>query len=74
MEYDVLIYVANWPDKRIYAWRQFTYCPRYRKPGVCYGVNRIGKDGKEIEYSGYSAVLNPMGEPMNKYTSLMQNQ
>jgi omega-amidase len=63
--YDVLIYVANWPDKRIYAWRSLLIARAIENQAYVIGVNRIGKDGKEIEYSGYSAVLNPIGEPLN---------
>jgi len=65
-DYDVLVYVANWPDKRIYAWRNLLIARAIENQAYVIGVNRIGKDGKEIEYSGYSAVLNPMGEPLNE--------
>lgn len=63
--YDCLIYVASWPDKRIYAWRQLLIARAIENQAYVVGVNRIGKDGLDIEYSGYSVVLNPKGEPIS---------
>jgi len=61
-DYDVLIYVANWPERRSYAWRQLLIARAIENQSYVVGVNRIGKDGKDIEYTGYSVVLNPKGE------------
>jgi predicted amidohydrolase len=57
-----LIYVANWPDRRVQAWK--TLLPARAIENQCYvaGVNRIGKDGNEIQHSGYSMVADPLGE------------
>ncbi len=63
--YDCLIYVANWPEKRSYAWRQLLIARAIENQAYVVGVNRVGNDGNGIEYSGYSVVLNPKGEPMN---------
>jgi omega-amidase len=63
--YDCLIYVANWPEKRIYAWRNLLIARAIENQAYVVGVNRIGKDGKDIEYPGYSAVVNPLGEYLN---------
>ena len=65
MEYDLLIYVANWPDRRIYAWRSLLVARAIENQAYVVGVNRIGKDGKDIEYSGYSVALTPKGEPLS---------
>jgi omega-amidase len=64
-EYDCLIYVANWPERRSYAWRQLLIARAIENQVYVIGVNRIGKDGKGIEYSGHSVVLNPKGEPLS---------
>lgn len=72
--YDLLIYVANWPDSRISAWN--TLLPARAVENLAYvcGVNRIGVDGKGINYSGCSAVYSPKGSklarvPANKETT-----
>ena len=65
MEYDCLLYVANWPERRSYAWRQLLIARAIENQVYVVGVNRIGKDGKDIEYSGYSVVLNAKGEPLS---------
>ncbi len=61
-EFDLLIYVANWPDRRIHAWK--TLLPARAIENQCYvaGVNRIGNDGNDIHHSGYSMVADPLGE------------
>lgn len=62
MEYDVLIYVANWPERRINAWK--TLLPARAIENQCYvvGVNRVGNDGNNIYHSGDSMVINALGE------------
>ncbi len=61
-EYDVLVYVANWPTRRSHAWRTLLQARAIENQSFCIGVNRVGKDGKEIDYSGDSMVINPLGE------------
>lgn len=63
--YDCLIYVANWPERRIYAWRQLLIARAIENQAYLVGVNRIGEDGNGVEHSGYSVVLNPKGEPLS---------
>jgi predicted amidohydrolase len=63
--YDCLIYVANWPERRSYAWRHLLIGRAIENQSYVVGVNRIGKDGKDIDYSGYSVVLNAKGEPIS---------
>jgi omega-amidase len=60
--YDLLIYVANWPERRTHPWK--TLLPARAIENQCYvvGLNRIGKDGNEIHHSGDSAVINAKGE------------
>jgi predicted amidohydrolase len=61
-EFDLLIYVANWPDRRIHAWK--TLVPARAIENQCFvaAVNRTGNDGNEIHHSGYSMVVDPLGE------------
>lgn len=60
--YDCLIYVANWPAKRSHAWKTLLLARAIENQCYVAGINRIGKDGKDIEYSGDSAVIDPKGE------------
>ncbi len=60
--YDLLLYVANWPDRRIYAWQQLLIARAIENQCYVAGVNRVGEDGNGIAHSGHSAIINPMGE------------
>ena len=61
-EYDVLIYVANWPDRRVHAWKTLLQARAIENQCYVVGVNRVGDDGKNNHYSGESMVVDPMGE------------
>lgn len=61
-KYDVLIYVASWPNARAYAWKQLLIARAIENQCYVAGVNRIGKDGSGYKYSGDSAVIDPWGE------------
>ena len=61
-EYDVLVYVANWPERRVKAWKALLQARAIENQCYVVGVNRIGKDGNDIQYSGESMVIDPMGE------------
>ena len=61
-EYDVLIYVANWPERRAEAWRSLLKARAIENQCYVIGVNRVGKDGKNILYAGESMVIDPLGE------------
>jgi predicted amidohydrolase len=60
--YDVLVLVANWPEKRNYQWEQLLIARAIENQAFVVGVNRIGKDGREIDYCGNSLVVNPIGK------------
>ncbi|UII74446.1 amidohydrolase [Flagellimonas sp. HMM57] len=60
-DYDVLIYVANWPKPRIDAWDALLKARAIENMSYCIGVNRIGLDGLGYEYSGHSAVYDVLG-------------
>jgi predicted amidohydrolase len=61
-EYDVLLYVANWPERRIHAWRTLLQARAIENQCYAVGVNRVGSDGNNIYHSGNSMVVNPLGE------------
>jgi omega-amidase len=61
-EYDVLIYVANWPEPRSLAWRTLLQARAIENQCYVVGVNRVGKDGKGFNYLGESSVFGPLGE------------
>lgn len=60
--YDLLIYVANWPEIRSYPWKQLLIARAIENQAYVIGVNRVGQDGNGIAHSGDSSVLNPKGE------------
>ena len=65
-DYDVLIYVANWPDQRIHAWKQLLIARAIENQCYVAGVNRIGNDGRNISHSGFSAVHDFKGMQVSK--------
>ena len=62
LEYDVLIYVANWPERRSIAWKTLLVARAIENQCYVIGVNRVGKDGHDIYHSGDSIVVDPLGE------------
>jgi predicted amidohydrolase len=61
-EYDVLIYVANWPERRNTAWKSLLRARAIENQCYVIGVNRVGNDGSDIYHSGDSTVIDPLGE------------
>jgi predicted amidohydrolase len=63
-DYDLALYVANWPAARGHAWS--TLLRARAIENLCYviGVNRVGTDGAGIEYAGDSVALDPLGRPL----------
>jgi len=64
--YDVLIYVANWPKPRIAAWETLLKARAIENMSYVIGVNRIGKDANQYEYSGNSAAFDSLGNTISK--------
>ncbi|MBN9283452.1 MULTISPECIES: amidohydrolase [Flavobacterium] len=69
-DYDLLIYVANWPQVRILAWDTLLKARAIENMSYVIGVNRIGDDVNHNFYSGHSQVLDYLGnalvEPVEK--------
>ena len=63
-EYDLLIYVANWPASRRQAWDILLPARAVENISYVCGVNRIGKDPHGIRYDGGSAIYSPLGEQL----------
>lgn len=61
-EYDVLLYVANWPEARSLAWRALLQARAIENQCYVVGLNRVGTDPKGNNYLGESSVIGPLGE------------
>jgi len=64
-DYDVLIYVANWPKERILAWDTLLRARAIENMAYCIGVNRVGFDRNDHEYIGHSAVYDVLGKQIS---------
>lgn len=63
-DYDILIYVANWPAPRIGAWDALLRARAIENMAYCIGVNRIGTDSNGLQYTGHSAAYDCLGDTM----------
>jgi len=63
-DYDLLLYVANWPTPRREPWRTLLRARAIENLCYCAGLNRVGTDGNGLGYSGDSAVLDYLGAPL----------
>ncbi len=61
-EYDLLINVANWPQRRSLAWKTLLQARAIENQCYVVGVNRVGDDGNGIYHGGDSMVIDPLGE------------
>jgi len=66
VDYDLLIYVANWPETRIDAWDILLQARAIENMCYCIGVNRTGSDGNKYRYNGHSAIYDCLGKPLSK--------
>lgn len=64
-DYDILVYIANWPERRAYAWKTLLRARAIENQSYVVGVNRIGEDQNNVIYSGDSAILNPFGDEIS---------
>lgn len=61
-DYDLLLYVASWPEKRIKAWNTLLKARAIENMSYVVGVNRIGVDGNQHPYNGHSQVIDFLGD------------
>ena len=62
---DLLIYVANWPKARILAWDVLLKARAIENLCYCIGVNRVGEDLDQNEFTGNSAAYDVLGNPIS---------
>jgi predicted amidohydrolase len=60
--YDVLVNVANWPERRQTPWRALLQARAIENQSYVIGLNRVGNDGNNIYHSGDSSIIDPVGE------------
>ncbi len=60
-EYDLMICVANWPNKRSHAWKTLLSARAIENQCYVVGVNRVGSDAHDLQYSGDTMVIDPLG-------------
>lgn len=63
--YDLLLYVAHWPDPRIQAWDILLRARAVENISYTAGVNAAGNDGNGLHYSGHSAIYDPLGNQVS---------
>lgn len=64
MDYDLALFVANWPAPRRQPWRTLLRARAIENLAYVVGVNRVGVDGNDLPYAGDSAVIDPVGEAL----------
>jgi omega-amidase len=60
--YDLIIYIANWPEKRSHHWKSLLMARAIENQSYVIGVNRIGNDGKGLIYTGDSCIIDSIGQ------------
>lgn len=73
-DYDLLLFVANWPAARRHAWRTLLQARAIENLAYCVGVNRAGTDGNGIAYSGDSVANDFLGQPLLELDAATQVQ
>jgi predicted amidohydrolase len=68
LDYDLLLYVANWPSARAYPWKTLLRARAIENLCFVAGLNRVGNDGNGLHYSGDSAVIDFLGQPLSEST------
>lgn len=72
-DYDLLIYVANWPESRRHVWRTLLIARALENQVYVVGVNRIGNDGQNISYAGDSVIIDPKGRIISETEPYEEN-
>lgn len=61
-QYDLLVYVANWPEARVSHWSTLLAARAIENQAYVAGLNRVGTDGNGLVYNGASAIHDPLGK------------
>jgi predicted amidohydrolase len=70
---DLYIYIANWPQARVNAWNKLLEARAIENLAYVIGVNRVGKDAKDIEYSGNSTITDFKGDNIKTHKSFQES-
>lgn len=70
--YDLLLYVANWPKPRVSAWDNLLKARAIENMSYCIGINRVGVDGVNSEYSGHSACYDVLGNEITSFEASIE--
>ncbi len=82
-DYDLLLYVANWPERRVQHWEKLLQARAIENQAYTIGVNRVGTDGNGFSYTGSSMAIdfsgnvmceNKIGEEVILYTHLVKEE
>ena len=68
LDYDLLLYVANWPSARAYPWKTLLRARAIENLCFVAGLNRVGTDGNGLHYAGDSAIIDFLGHPLSEST------
>lgn len=60
--YDLLLYVANWPERRSHAWKSLLAARALENQTYVVGVNRVGNDGNDVYHSGDTSIIDFTGD------------
>lgn len=66
LDYDLLVFVANWPSARSYPWKTLLRARAIENLSFVAAVNRVGTDGNGLHYAGDSAVIDFVGHPVSE--------
>ncbi|MCA1780464.1 MAG: amidohydrolase [Xanthomonadaceae bacterium] len=63
-DFDLQLFVANWPSPRVNAWSTLLRARAIENQAYVIGVNRVGRDGKDVDYPGRSGAWDMLGETL----------
>ena len=72
LDFDLQIFVANWPSARAYPWRTLLRARAIENLCFVAAVNRVGVDGNDLHYAGDSAVIDFLGQPQVEVREVQQ--
>lgn len=72
-DYDVLLYMANWPKPRILAWDSLLKARAIENMSYCIGVNRVGVDANNYEYIGHTSAFDFLGQEIANTTEAQED-
>lgn len=71
-DYDLILWVANWPAARRHAWQTLLRARAIENLACVVGVNRVGLDGNELAYAGDSVALDALGQALVELDAMPQ--